>query len=332
MPTKPIKEVLQILEKRKYNKNYHPKEPTVLFRIDGKAIGVYQSFVCFSGIPKSGKSTYISAAIASAFTLQDVFKIKIDLLPERNEIALFDTESSEHDFYRNIDRIKKFANANGTLDRRFHSFTLREDEPLQIKSMIIAFLQNNPKCSCIVIDGLLDLIVDFNSVKESRELINFLKKITKQYNCLVIVVLHLGKKDLQTLGHIGSMVDRYANSVLKVEKKKDTQTFELSPSLLRSDSDFDAINIRYFDNGQYMLTDIEKPFKPRTYKDFTELEHRAIATKLFPESGLNYSDVISNIVEYEGVGTNTAKGYMKIWIADKIVIKGQNNLWFYKVK
>jgi hypothetical protein len=332
MPTKPTKEILEILEKRKYDKNYHPKQPPVLFRIDDKAIGVYQSYCCFSGIPKSGKSTFVSAAIASAFTKNPVFKMKLDLINTRNEIALFDTESSEYDFYRNIDRIKKFANANGTLDRRFFSYSLREDEPTQIKSFILAFLSTHPNCSCIVIDGLLDLIIDFNSVKESRDLINFLKKITKTYNCLVICVLHLGKKDLQTLGHLGSMVDRYANSVLKVEKNKETQTFELTPSLLRSDSDFDPISIKYFDDGGYMLVDTEKPYKPRTYKDFTSDEHRMIATKLFKEAGMNYTEVIGNIVEYEGVGTSTAKGYMKIWIAEKIVIKGQNNLWFYKVK
>jgi predicted YcjX-like family ATPase len=323
-------DALKLLEQRKYDKNHIPKPQQVFFKIDNKIIGLMQSFVVFSGLPKNGKSTFISAAIGSAFHNESLFKLNLCLPTERNEIALFDTESSEHDFYKNIDRIKKFANCNGILDKRFFAYSLREDEPTQIKAFIEAFLIAHKQCSCVIIDGLLDLILDFNSVIESRQLINWLKKITKKYNCMLVVVLHLGKKDLNTLGHLGSMCDRYANSVLKVEKNKERQTFELSSTLLRSDSDFDTISIAYSDDNGYNLVDTEPKQKARNYKDWNEQEHRTLCNKVIKEKGSKYMDLVEDIKEAATVGTNVSKYIIKHWNDNNIIFK-RDGLYFYSV-
>lgn len=329
MSKKSVDEIVELLNTRKYNKNYSPPEQQVFFKIDGKRIGLMQSFVLFSGLPKNGKSTFISAAIASSFYDTDLFKMELRLPKERSKIALFDTESSENDFYKNVDRIKKFANANGDVDKRFFAYSLREDDPVQIKSFIEAFLIKNKDCSCIFIDGLLDLILDFNSVIESRKLINWIKRITKQYHCLIVTVLHLGKGNMNTLGHLGSMCDRYANSVLKVEKNKEAQTFELSPLMLRSDSDFETISIKYFENNGYVLVDTEIKQKQLTYKDWDSNQHRFTASKLFPEKGLRYKDLVETIKEQVLIGTNAAKAIIKLWNDEKIIYKRENTYYYW---
>jgi hypothetical protein len=97
-----------------------------------------------------------------------------------------------------------------------------------------------------VLDGLLDLILNYNSEEECRLLIQFIKRITAQFNILLITVLHLGKKDKETLGHLGSASDRYAQSTLIIEKDKDQQTYNLSPKFMRSDADFETVSIKNF--------------------------------------------------------------------------------------
>jgi hypothetical protein len=108
------------------------------------------------------------------------------------------------------------------------------------------YLKAFPDCAIMVLDGLLDLILNYNSEEECRILIQFIKRITAQFNILLVTVLHLGKKDKETLGHLGSASDRYAQSTLIIEKDKDQQTYNLSPKFMRSDADFETVSIKNF--------------------------------------------------------------------------------------
>lgn len=238
------KDYKQILALRKFDVSKVPKQPHVAFTIDGKIIAQLNSYAVLTGPAKSGKSTYLMATIASALLpyFQNNFGIKLHLPDERKRICYFDTESSEFDFYKNLEKIKQFNNGNNLPDT-LDCFNVREDDPKDIKLLIEEYLNNNKDCSILIIDGFLDLIFDYNDVMESRQLTNWLKKITKIYNICLLGVLHIGKGNNQTLGHLGSNTDRWANSTLSVEKNKETGQFILKPKFLRSDEDFNPIAI-----------------------------------------------------------------------------------------
>lgn len=306
-----------ILSKRKYNPDHQPLAEQIMFSIDDKTIGCLSSFCIFSGIPKSGKSTYIAATIASAIKHDPVFSIQLQPLHDRNRICLFDTESSEYDFYKQIDKIKAFGNVT-TLPDNIDCFNCREDNPDIIKNLIETYLKYKTDCSILLIDGLLDLLIDYNDVRESRDLINWLKKITKVYNILVIGVLHLGKKDLQTLGHFGSQSDRYAQSTLKIEKNKENNTYCLSASFLRSSEDFTPIEIVWNNGWQQTFTTTDKKNK---YHDYTDIEHSRLALKIIGGNGEQYNEMVNYLKESEGIGTNAAKNLIKTWISKKIIFK-----------
>jgi hypothetical protein len=110
--------------------------------------------------------------------------MKIHFPKDRRRIAYFDTESSDYDFYRHVNKIKAFAQINGLPDWA-DCFKVREDNPSEIRAMIKYYLETHPDCPIIFIDGVLDLLLDYNSEVESRKLINWLKKLTKLYNCLI---------------------------------------------------------------------------------------------------------------------------------------------------
>ena len=95
------------LAQRKYKPDFIPPPSQVIFTIDDKPIGTIQNFIVFSGLPKAGKSTFLAAAIASAFQPGDVFGMKVHFPEGRRKIAYFDTESSDFDFYRQINKIKQ---------------------------------------------------------------------------------------------------------------------------------------------------------------------------------------------------------------------------------
>ena len=261
------KDYSQLLLQRKFDRSKVPKKPHVSFTIQSKVIAQLNSYAVFTGSAKSGKSTFLSAAIGSAYcpNFQDVFGIKLHLPQDRQRLGYFDTESSEYDFHKQIDKIKQFTTRN-IFPELIDAFNTREDNPKDIRQMIEHYLVTTPECSILIVDGFLDLMFDYNDVYESRQLTNWFKKITKVYNVCLIGVLHIGKGNNETLGHLGSNTDRWANSTLLVERNKTTGQFILKPKLMRSDQDFDPIAI-YNSNGTFEQQQyIEEDFQNKKYK------------------------------------------------------------------
>lgn len=239
------KNLLQLLENAHYKKNYQPSPAARLLTIDGNNVGSAGNYVIFSGLPKSGKSSYLSAVIASSITGQPFYSIQAHL-PNNGIIAYFDTESNETDFYANLDRIKRIAGRDDLPDH-INAFATRSMDTYTNVELITLYI-DKWRPSIVIIDGLLDCISNYNDESQSRALTDWLKKTTNDYGVLIIGVIHLGKKDNHTLGHFGSMADRYAQSVLEVIKDRDKGIFTLKPKYLRSCADFAEINIIY--NGQ----------------------------------------------------------------------------------
>jgi hypothetical protein len=234
----------EILDQRRYRPDLKPPQEDVIFKIGEHTIGTAGNYCVFAGAPKAGKSSYLSATIASAFLphFQDNFGIKLTPPPGRPRVALFDTESSLFDFHRHMERIRIFANKEShppTLD----AFNTRQDGPYMIKGQIWNYLENHPDCAILVVDGFLDLCLNYNDEVETRELVNFFKLITQKFNILLIGVLHISKGNFETLGHLGSNTDRWAQSTLLVEKNKENRQFILRSKFLRSSDDFEPIAI-----------------------------------------------------------------------------------------
>jgi hypothetical protein len=316
------------LAARKFKPDYIPPQSQVVFTVQNKPIGVLQNFIVISGLPKTAKSTILSAAIASAFQPGEVFSMKFTFPEGRRRIAYFDTESSDYDFYRQVNRIKQFSNLNN-LPPWCDCFTVREDGPAEIRALIVNYLENNLDCPIIIIDGLLDLIFDYNSEIESRKLVNWFKRLTKVYNCLFVGVLHQGKGvGAQTLGHLGSNCDRWASSTLEMVKDKDKKTFTLQPRFLRSSEDFDPVVLMNI-GGNWQQISIEGESKKpeiKHPKQFTELDHKNIINQLI-YGPISYKDLIADIQEQHAKGMNWAKQLCKIWIDKKFIYKNEANLY-----
>jgi GTPase SAR1 family protein len=225
------------LLKLHYKDNYKPQTENIVCKIENSVIGTLGNFIIFSGLPKSGKSTFINALIASSFSNLNIFKLKLELNFNSYTIGYFDTESSEMDFYNNISRIKYIGGDVDKLPNFINVFSTRKKDATENRKLIEYYiLRWKPKI--VVIDGLLDLIDNFNNEVESKIIINWLKKLTDENNVLIIGVIHTGKKDNFTLGHFGSMLDRYSQSVLDVTRNVDENIYTLSPKYLRSAKEY----------------------------------------------------------------------------------------------
>jgi len=252
----------QLLNSRHYQDGYQPPQENVFFRIRNEIIGSAGNFCVFSGLPKAGKSTFLNAMIASTHVIGgNLFGLHLNSDVTRPFIGYFDTESAQYDFYKNIGRIKQMTHRD-SLPANFNAFNTRQD-PSEINKILVETYIRNYPASIVIIDGFLDLIKNYNDESESRQLIDWLKKITTEFSVLIIGVIHTGKKDNHTLGHFGSMVDRYAQSVLEVTKDKETNTYCLSAKYLRSAPEFDPIYIMW-NGSDFVECAIPPPIKENT--------------------------------------------------------------------
>ena len=313
----------ELLEKRKYNPNYIPSKENIIFTIQDKHIGSLQNFIIFSGLPKAGKSTFICAMISSVFNTYDIFSMKLHTPQNRAKICLIDTESSDYDFYRTINKIKGFADIND-LPPNFDAFQVREDSSNAIKQMIERYLELNRDCAILIVDGLLDLLVNYNDEKESSLLTKWLKKITKHYNILLISVLHQSKSNLATTGHIGSASDRFAQSTLDITKDKDKNTYVLSSRFMRSDSDFEPITLMNF-NGLFQQIETEKQKNTgKKASDIDEIESKRLLHQIITMP-MSYNDISSEIIERTATSKAFAKNLIKLWISKNYIVKDNKN-------
>ncbi len=216
----------------------------IYLSIGQNIIGSTGNFVAVTGLPGASKSTFIAAIIASAVSNGECLGFKAIMYPEKNRICLFDTEQLGLDMHRKLNIIRRLSRKTDIF-QNFDLFSVVEHAGKTIQKLIVTYLQNTPECAVLIIDGILDLADGlFNDERASSQLIRGLRKLAKQYDILIITVLHLGKKDNTALGHLGSASTRYCQSELEVFKTKEG-TYKCVPKKCRSAPGFDEIEIKF---------------------------------------------------------------------------------------
>lgn len=262
---------LDLLKSRSFDFTKIPPKDHKLITIQDNTILSRGNFMLISGLPKVSKSLFVSLFISSALADLNLYGIKAKRYPDKDRIALFDTEQGNSDLYNSINRsFNIIENETGiekkklyfSLKSKLDVFSMREDDPNVILEMLEVYLQNNTTCGIIFIDGLLDLVYNFNDERECKTLINFFKRITKQYKIGIVCVLHTAKTTGFTIGHIGSFADRYCQSNLEVIKTEDN-IIVMQGKLLRSSGDFTPICLQRGNNNEILEVESFVPQKKR---------------------------------------------------------------------
>lgn len=236
----------ELLNQRKYNANTPPAKEQIILSIEQKNIGSLQNFIIVTGMQKNGKTRYAASMAAAAITGREIFGINVNLPKNRDRVCYIDTEQSDWDFYRLMDGIKRMCGIQ-QLPPSFDCYNFREDNTVDIIEMTETYLKENSDCAIIFLDGLLDYVKSFNDEAECNQLIRTIMKWSKVYDVLIVAVMHRGKTNASTIGHLGAIADRKTQSILSVTKNKERipATYELASEFLRSAEDFEPIEIFY---------------------------------------------------------------------------------------
>ena len=112
----------------------------------------------------------------------------------------------------NIDGLEVFCLRNAEIENEKESEISRYEF---IKKTI-----EHDKPDFVVIDGIADLIYNYNDVIESQTMVNQLATLANENNCCIAVVMHQnkGKQDVNMKGHLGTMLFQKCSDVFQVEK------------------------------------------------------------------------------------------------------------------
>ena len=194
-------------------------EPKFMFSIGGVPTIPQGELVGIKGRAKMGKSQFEYYLIA--VMLANTSRGSVRPLQDRYKILLFDTEQSQVSLKKCCQRALNFAGLPADKNNEcFLPFFMR---PLSIEERhkVIADAVDAEKPDIVFIDGVRDLLQDFNSLDQSNDLIQWLLSLTSEYGCTIVSVLHQNKSkdDGNMRGHLGSELLNKLTDCFEVSKK-----------------------------------------------------------------------------------------------------------------
>lgn len=166
---------------------------------------------------KSGK-TYAASIIAAVILGGDFGTLKAGV--EAAKVLFFDTEQNKLNTAKVMRRIHSLLGWEDTENTdRLHVYSLRRMD-LAVRCEHIAAKVQAYKPTAVIIDGIADLMLNFNDVEESSRLIDWLMKLSAANNCAVIAVLHenKSKEDSGMKGHLGTLLLQKSSDVFQCGK------------------------------------------------------------------------------------------------------------------
>ena len=199
-------------------------DPEYLIDIGGVPTMPKGNLVALSAKWKNGK-TFFCDIISAIFLGSRAFG-QCTALQSTGKVQFFDTEQAVSDTARIRKTIKAMTDESrhGDLEvycLRNAEIDTDEDDKKRISRFDFikhSIEQDHP--DLVIIDGIADLIYNYNDVNESNDMVSRLAAIANEHNCCIVVVMHQnkGQKDKNMKGHLGTMLFQKCSDVFNVEK------------------------------------------------------------------------------------------------------------------
>jgi hypothetical protein len=223
------------------------------------------------------------------------------------DVLIIDTEQDEYD----IMPMAKYINEKN-IKLNVHIYFLAEFSRIERKNITKSLIYTTENIGVVIIDGIVDLCVDFMNNVESSQLVDDLSKWAKQTNTHILSVLHenKSKNDENSRGPLGTELDNKAHYTWRVTNDETTNVRSIISSPSRT-KDFPTIFFKLDDNKiPYEVDAPQKTTKPKIPRpdELNEIEQQRIVKEVFtiPLNATNSVD--SLILHYRAQNTNVLKG------------------------
>lgn len=342
------------LQKFKVNVNDEVPMPEIVLSfcdVNGynkRMVMTRENISCVTAQAKVGK-TFLIKLIVSAVLKKETFQNRLlSELPEgRDKILYIDTEQSKYHVRLALSHIKELIGDE-------HEHELSRIQVYQFDAIstpqryeYVKWLIYNTKPDFVIIDGISDLSLNTNDLKESDELVTNLRIWATENNCHICNVIHQNPNDIQTKmkGHLGTKLQDKSEIVIGVSVDKENESNRIVQSLASRNRKPEPFEFTITETGLPEINQNEVTKSKLTGKKPQKLDkpkHQLyqILTSFYskePEKlGYRYGELISGIILHyekifkENIGDSVAKKLLVKFIDDGWVLKtGQHGFSEY---
>lgn len=195
-------------------------EPQPIIKQGDKIVVSRGNILTVQGRAKAYKTFLVSGMVAAALDEG----LGMNGTKDVNRVLYVDTEQSDAHTQIVLKRIYRILDIPlDTEDDSVIMLALRKEnasERLKIACEAIEELRPD----LVVIDGIRDLVQDFNSIDESSKVVGKLMELSASYNCAIVTIIHQNKGDNNARGHLGTELMNKSETVLQVVRDKSVAT------------------------------------------------------------------------------------------------------------
>jgi hypothetical protein len=192
-----------------------------VYHLNGIPVATRGNLVAITAEAKTGKTAVIGAMIASSFFDAGDTLGFASANPEGHALVHFDTEQSEAAHFTCIERAMRRARQAVPPPwlRSYWLSGLSAPECFRlVKQALRDAMEEFKGIHSIIIDGVADLVADVNDAAECNALVSELHGLAIEYRAPIVCVIHFNPGTQKTRGHLGSQLERKAESNLRLDK------------------------------------------------------------------------------------------------------------------
>ncbi len=335
------------LDARRIHLEQPPPQPVPVFSLLSQQISTAGNLTVISAQAKGGKSAVVGAMIASILAAdspkaEDDDDEIPDWEPEQDllgftaaahagrAVVLFDTEQSPYDAWSLVQRSAQRAGVSA-MPGCFRGYSLADVSTERRRAFLAAEMQRaQQECGgihSVFIDGVADLCKSPNDDIEAFALVEHLAQLAIAHACPIILVLHENPSGLETgktRGHLGSQLERNAESNLRIAKEGKSGASMLFSERCRHAciSRDDALRFAWSTpDGMHMTVEPEtKESKAETARQTEGMECQAVFAGHLGQ--MPYSELKQRIMTQIHVAEPTAKRRIKLWLSIGLIKQG----------
>jgi len=225
-------QLLQVLRETRIRTDTEVPPEEYALEVDGKGLFALRDIHAIKAKQKAGKTTALKVFIAAL--LQGVM-FRVKSLLEKPGILFFDTEQNRTDTKLILEDVAQMTGLSSeVIDSQESLHSLRRIDQEQLLPLLKLALEEE-KPQVVMLDGIVEFVASFNDETESKQLIKELLKLSDQYNCAIVCVLHTNKadEDHNMRGHLGTMLAQKSATVLECVKEKGSSVITVKCSEAR---------------------------------------------------------------------------------------------------
>lgn len=172
--------------------------------------------------PAKSKKTFFSTMIACAFCDGHKYGMRGDL--NGRKLLYIDTEQGHGHVQKILKRVWNIA----ATDERIDIFALRKFYEQRLRLALVEHILSvsNQAYSIVIIDGIVDLMKNYNDLTEAQELVGKLMSWTELFNCHINCIVHMAKSSGYARGHIGTELMNKSETVFKLVPEETSSVVE----------------------------------------------------------------------------------------------------------